>query len=278
MVTFGVRMQADARPGRWSGRTRRLKRGAGTPFRKLQSIKFLLTRDRVAVRRFLTARYPLHLGYRDKIDLLRRFTHITNHVRGYHSLAEILTVCDAIFRRADGRALVVVEAGAGSGSSTAKLSIATQLAGGRLIAFDSFQGIPDNDELHHLRDGRPLRFNARAFRGRLAAVEKRIATYGAPEVVELRKGLFADTLPALDGHVDVGLLDVDLVSSTRTCVEQLMPRLAPGGVLFSQDGHIRETIELLEDTEFWRDTLGVPPPQIGYHCGDKLVELTPSVR
>ncbi len=269
-------MRPNGEAGRWSRPPRWIKRGAGTPYRKLQSIKFLLTRDRTAVTRFLAAQYPLRLSTGDRVELLRRFTHTTNHNRGYHTLAELLTVCDAIFSRADGRDLVVLEAGTGGGSSTAKLSLATQLAHGRLVAYDSFQGIPDNDELHHLLDGRPLRFVRGAFRGRLTAVKKRVAEYGAPGVVELTKGLFDDTLPHLDTPVDVALLDVDLASSTKTCLRHIVPRLRQDGLLFSQDGHIRETIEIFEDTRFWSDDVGVPQPSYRTHWDGKLVELTPA--
>ena len=88
-VTFGVRMAPDGEPGRWVARRRFFKRGAGTPYRKLQSIKFLLTRDRRAVLDFLAARYPFDFPLRRRLQMLQRFTHVTNHVRGYHTLAEI---------------------------------------------------------------------------------------------------------------------------------------------------------------------------------------------
>lgn len=266
-VTFGVRMQDRSGAGRWSKRRHFVRRGTGTTYRRLQSLKFLLTRDRGAVRRFLSRDLALRLA------MLRDFYHVTHHVRGYHTLAELLTVTEEILAR---RRPVVVEAGAGFGGSTAKLSLATRAVGGRLHVFDSFQGIPDNDEAHHLLDGRPLKFRRGAFRGRLAAVKKRVAEYGAPEVCTYTKGLFADTLPGFSARIDVALLDVDLISSTRTCVTRLFPLLAPDGVMFSQDGHLRETVELLSAPDFWRDAVGVAPPRIeGLHRG-KLITIRPA--
>src|SRR5688500_1316911 len=85
---------------RWVRQRRFFQRGTGTLYRKLQSIKFLLTRDLTAVSSFLAARYPFDFPIERRIELLSKLTHTTNEVRGYHTLAEILTVSDRIFRRA----------------------------------------------------------------------------------------------------------------------------------------------------------------------------------
>lgn len=263
-----------ASPERWAADVERrwLRRGTGSVYRKLQSIQFLLTRDRRAVTAFLRARYPIALSIASRIRLIRDFTRITNAVRGYHTLAEMLIVCDRIFRRAGRPGLTVVEAGAGSGSSTAKLSLATRIAGGRLVVFDSFRGIPENDEKHRLLDGRNLEFRKGAFRGRFASVRKRIERFGAIEVCEFRKGLFADTLPRFADSVDVVLLDVDLVASTRICTAHLFPKLRRGGVLLSQDGHLQATVDLFRDPEFWR-SIGSDVPSIPGLGREKLLEI-----
>ncbi|HLT27990.1 MAG TPA: TylF/MycF/NovP-related O-methyltransferase, partial [Zeimonas sp.] len=41
---------------------------------------------------------------------------------------------------------MLVEAGCFKGGSTAKLSLLAELAGRELVVFDSFEGLPDNDE------------------------------------------------------------------------------------------------------------------------------------
>ena len=232
-----------------------------------------MTRDRAAVGRFSRQPYPFAFGLKDRIALIRAYLRITHRLRGYHTLAEMLEVTDAIFRLAGTRELTVVEAGAGSGSSTAKLSLAARAAGARLVVFDSFRGIPDNDEQHQLLDGTSLRFRKGAFRGRLAAVKRHVETLGAIEVCEFRKGLFEDTVPSFVGPAHIILLDVDLVASTRVCTKHLFGQLVPGGTLFSQDGHLRATVELFQDEAFWRSEVGVEPPEI---CGlgtDKLVRV-----
>lgn len=252
----------------------RVRRGPGTLYRRLQSLRFLLHRDRDAVLRFLVTRYPA-LPLRDRLGLVRRFVHTTNHVRAYHSQAEMLLVADAILRRAGRPDLTVVEAGVAKGASTAKLSVVTEIAGGRLHVFDSFQGIPPNDERHTNTWGRPVVFRTGAFRGRLPSVLRTVTTFGAPDVCTFHKGWFADTLPAFRTPVDVVLLDVDLLASTRTCLVHLFPLLRPDGVLFSQDGHLAATVALLRDERFWREEVGVAPPRLRGVGSDRLVEVRP---
>jgi O-methyltransferase len=250
-----------------------VRRGTGSVYRRAQSVRFLLGRDRAAVLAFLRAPYPVPVPLHVRLGLVRRFITTTNHVRTYHTQAEMLEVADCILQLADRPDLTVVEAGSGKGGSTAKLSLVTRLAGGRLVVFDSFRGIPPNEEVHRNLWGRRVEFRAGAFRGRLPSVRRAVARFGDPVVCDFRKGWFADTLPAFDGHVDVALLDVDLLSSTRTCLEHLVPRLRPGGVVFTQDGHLRAVVELLADARFWREDVGVGPPRIHGLGSTKLLAI-----
>jgi O-methyltransferase len=251
------------------------RRGPGSLYRRAKSLEYLLTRDRRAALAFLFAGDLPAVPLRRRVELLRRFVAITNAVRGYHTQAELLTISRAILRAAGGPGLTVVEAGCGFGSSTAKLSLAVRAAGGRLLVFDSFRGIPANEERHRHLDGRPVVFREGAFRGRLAAVRRTVARWGAIEVCEFHKGLFAETLPHLGARVDVAVLDVDLLASTRTCLVELVPRLRPGGVIFSQDGQLEATHRLLGDAGFWRDEVGVEPPRIEGLGRDKLLVIHP---
>ncbi|MEL7367538.1 MAG: TylF/MycF/NovP-related O-methyltransferase [Myxococcota bacterium] len=265
-------MSSARRP--WRG----YRRGPGSLYRKLKSLQYLATRDRSAAASFLcdvdlrAADMSGGSRLRSRFRLLRRFIHITNHVRGYHTLAEMLEVSQAILRMSGRADLTVVEAGAGYGSSTAKLSWAVAEAGGRLLVFDSFRGIPPNDEVHRHLDGRQVVFRRGAFTGRLAAVRRTIERFGVPEVCEFHKGWFEDTLADFTTPVDIALLDVDLLSSTQTCLRALYPRLRQGGAVFSQDGHLEAIVALMRDAEFWA-SLGVAKPQIRGLGTAKLLRL-----
>jgi len=271
-VTYGVIIGERGDAARWKNERRLLRRGPGTFYRKLQTLEHLARRDRGAVARFLAA--PCPVSRRTRLGLLRRFLSITNAVRGYHTLGEILEVSARVLRLAGRPGLTIVECGSAAGASTAKLSLVARAAGARLHVFDTFRGIPDNEERHHLLDGTPIRFVKGAFRGRLGAVQRRVRELGAVEVCTFHKGLFEDTLPAFEGVVDVGLLDVDLVASTRTCVRELFPRLRRGGALYSQDGHLRATHELLADEGFWLEDVGFARPRIADLGREKLLVIT----
>lgn len=240
----------------------------------MQSLRFLVTRDRRAAIAFLRARWPRPVPVRRRLALLAAFIRCTNAVRGYHTLAEILTVCDHVLRRAGAPDLTVVECGTGKGASTAKLSLAVREAGGRLLAFDSFRGIPGNDERHVSLDGRSLTFRTGAFAATLPSVRRVLDRHGAPEVCRLEKGWFRDTLPRLDAGIDVALIDVDLLDSARTCLVEIGRRMRPGGTILSHDGHIAAIAALLRDPDFWRREVGVEPPRVVGAGDRKLVELT----
>lgn len=243
-----------------SVRSRSRRRGPGTAYRARETLRFLAGRDRRAVIALLRCR---SIPLRRRIALLRACLRSTHHLRGYHALAEAIEVGLAVLGRA--RPLVV-ECGVGKGSSTCKLSHFVREAGGELHAFDSFRGMPANDEVHEHLDGRRTRFREGAFRGRLAEVRRNLERFGAQEVTTLHKGWFTETLPefvaSVPRPIDVVLLDVDLVESTRTCLRVLFPHLAADGLVFSQDGHLRRVAELLGDEGFWREEVGVDPPRI----------------
>lgn len=260
--------QARALDGRRSRR-----RGPGTWYRRAKSIEFALGRDRAAILAFLRADYPIAVPLRARLRLVGDFIRITNHVRTYHTQAEMLTVADRILRRAGRPNLTVLEAGAGKGGGTAKLSLVARLAGARLIVCDSFRGMPPNAEVHENLWGRQTEFREGAFRGTLSVVRRTVARFGAPERCRFVKGWFAETLPELRARLDVVLLDVDLVESTRTCLRHLYPRMREGGVLFSQDGHLRATIDLLADRTFWTELVGVASPPVLGLGARKLLEI-----
>ena len=72
----------------------------------------------------------------------------------------------------------------------------------------------------------------------------------------------------------MAFIDVDLQESTKTCLQYLYPRLAPGGSIFSHDGHLRLCVEAMDDDEFWRRVVGcAKPPMPGLRVS-KLVRIT----
>jgi O-methyltransferase len=73
--------------------------------------------------------------------------------------------------------------------------------------------------------------------------------------------------------VAAAYLDVDLVLSNRVCLRHLYPRLAPGGVLYLQDGHLPLVIELLRDERDWKEEVGCRLPAIDGFGHRKLIRI-----
>src|SRR5262249_38216430 len=130
-----------------------------------------------------------------------------------------------------------------------------------------------NREVHRNLWGRRVEFRAGAFRGRLPSVRRTVARFGEPLVCDFRKGWFADTLPAFEGHVDVALLDVDLLTSTRTCLQHLVPPLRPRGVGLPQGRPPAGVRGPLGGPGFWRDGVGGEPARLPGVGAAKLLAI-----
>jgi Macrocin-O-methyltransferase (TylF). len=182
---------------------------------------------------------------------------------------------DAVLAHAGSEPSVIVEAGAYKGGSTAKLSLAASLSNRLLFVFDSFEGMPQHTENHGKNIfGRAAAFPAGSYRGSVEEVTAAVSRFGNLEVCRFVKGWFDDTMPRFHEAVAVAYLDVDLRSSTETCLTYLYPLLVPKGKMFSQDGHLPLILELLTDAAFWTRSLGaVEAPQLVGAGHSKLIEI-----
>ena len=106
-----------------------------------------------------------------------------------------------------------------------------------LWIFDTFEGLPaptpdDPDYVVALsREGE--------CRGEYQDVVNLLSELGVLENAHLVKGLFQETLPAMDlPQISVLHLDGDWYESTKVCLEYLYDRVSPGGIIQIDDyGH-----------------------------------------
>lgn len=210
--------------------------------------------------------------------LARAFRAIHREILASHTHEELIEIVNAILSLPPQVEGALLEAGCFKGASAAKLSLVARVTGRPLILCDSFEGIPENDESHgQTLDGVQADFRAGQYRGELDEVRAAIGRHGDPETCRFVKGWFEDTLPTLTEPIAVAFMDVDLAASTRTCIRELYPRLSPGGILFSHDGHLPRCIEAMSDSDLWAGT-GEPLPIIEGLGTRKLVRMTkPSV-
>ncbi len=218
----------------------------------------------------LLSKRGLKASFYQRLLMIKQLYKISYAIPCPHTQHEILSFIGTILSMPQHIEGCVVEAGSYKGGSTAKFSIAARIVDRQLVVFDSFEGIPENNEL--APNGKPYH-PAGIWCGTLDEVETNIREFGAIEVCQLIKGWFDDTMPKFNRPIVAVYLDVDLASSTRTCLRYLYRLLAPGGVLYSQDGHLPLVIDVFNDDRFWEEEVGCPKPHIEGLGKQKLIKI-----
>jgi len=206
----------------------------------------------------------------DKLKLIDknvRSAHNQSHI--LHFLIEILEIPDTV----EG---CIVEAGAFKGASTAKISLFAAHKKRKLHVFDSFEGLPLNDEQHDKStEGHSIKnwFEKGNFSGSLDEVKSNLEKYGNSSVVTYHKGWFEDTMPLFKEKIALIYLDVDLAGSTKTCLINLYPLLQPGGAIVSQDGDFPLVAAVFKDNQFWKTEVGVSDMPVIEGIGKKITVI-----
>lgn len=242
-------------------------------FSPVDAVRTVVALRRPWLRAFL-ADPDVQISRAERFRLVERFYAADRGIRNAHAVPELLQVARFVLSLDPGTPGCLVEAGAFKGGSAACLSRVARLAERRFVVFDSFEGIPENDEEHGTAmGGNAVAFPKGSYAGSLEEVRANVQAHGDLAVCEFRKGWFEDTMPEFREPVAAAYVDVDLVSSTRTCLRELYPQLVPGGRIFSQDGHLPRVVELLEDERFWRDEVGCEKPEMRGLHESKIVEI-----
>lgn len=230
-------------------------------------------RDLTGAARFVLRR-DLSIPFMARLRFVLHIYSISFRVDCAHTQDEILAVATAVLKIPKEVEGVIIEAGCFKGGSTAKFSLLARLANRRLVAFDSFEGLPDNDESNQKSMfGEVPNFDQGKYLGSLQEVRQNIDRYGDLERCTFRKGWFDETMPSFSEKIVAGYIDVDLASSTKTCLKYLFPRLQRGGSLFSQDGHLPLVQEVLADDTFWVREVGCKKPHMEGLFKEKLVRM-----
>jgi O-methyltransferase len=199
---------------------------------------------------------------------------INSKVNSPHRQEEILGFVNAMckYRDVEGS---YIECGCFKGSSTAKFSLVAKILNKKLYVFDSFEGIPENNENHDFNIyGEKSGFKKGDFSGGLEEVKSNIQNFGAIDQCIFVKGWFDNTMPGFKEKLAAAYIDVDLASSTKTCLQFLYPLLIEGGTIMSQDGHLPLVIDVFKEVEFWRTKLNLEPPKVVGLGNEKLIYFT----
>lgn len=236
----------------------------------------------------LTAEWPLlrfqwapsrDASYTLRRSLAKGIKVVHGNVRSAHTHGEMVALFENALAMPKNVEGCIVEAGCFKGGSTAKLSLVAKACGRRLVVLDSFQGIPENSEAHGTTTtGEEANFTKGLYCGELEEVRENVRRFGEIDVCEFVPGWFDETMPRLTEPVAMAFVDVDLASSTRTCLQYLYPLLVPGGTIFSHEGHLPLCIAAMSDDRFWTDVVGSPRPDMPDLGTRKLVRITKPAR
>ena len=205
-------------------------------------------------------------------QLIKRFNRIQREIDCPHNPSHLLRVAAEFLGVSTNG--VFIEAGCYKGGSTAKLSLIAEEANRELVVFDSFRGLPDNDEPHSTTiHGESIEgwFQQGEFAGTLDEVVNNVTEHGRIGACRFVEGWFEDTMSQFVEPVAAAFLDVDLAESTRTCIKYFYPLIEPGGVMISQDGEFPLVLEVFEDRGFWEREVGITPPVVEGLGTDKLL-------
>jgi len=159
----------------------------------------------------------------------------------------------------------VIECGTYKGGSASNLSLACKMAGKKLLLFDSFEGLPQNDW-----------YDRGEFAGNTDEVMKNIKKYGDIACCEFYKGWFEETLPSLNRPIMLAWLDVDLPESLHTCVLNIWRNLVDGGYIFIDECMDTNYSALFYSEKWWDKYFSCKPPGlIGAGTGLPLGQIYP---
>lgn len=219
-------------------------------------------------------KYIQNVPFKKKLFIVKQLYQIDFNIISPHTQYEMLSFILVMLKLAPEIKGNIVEAGCYKGISTAKFSLAANIIHRTLVVFDSFEGIPQNDENHYKSIfGRKVNFKKGDYCGTLDEVKNNVAKYGKIENCRFIKGWFDDTMPNFKEPIAAIYLDVDLALSTRTCLKFLFPLLSKGGTLFSQDGHLPLVLDVFNDEKFWLDEVGFKKPVIQGFGKNKLLKI-----
>ena len=238
------------------------------------SVQYFVNKlDYTIVDDFIENNYGKEYGLmkKDRIVLINRILEILKNINSASSVQSLTTLLKKVISLPPVSSGVIVECGSFEGASTSVLSIGAKLVDRKLIVYDSFEGLPDV-ETNEPRYYPHLSVYGYYLKGMYSATEEKVAKniklYGEIVNVEFRKGLFEDTLKKHQERIDFIFMDVDLSSSTKTCIKYLWPKLNENSYIFSDDACDMDVVKLWFDKEWWNKNFSIDPPgYIGSGCG-----------
>ena len=169
----------------------------------------------------------------------------------------------------------IVECGCYQGASSVSLSIFSKIVGKNLIIYDSFEGLPPDEDNVGKRNYPFLNltgtYKKGMYKSSIENVINNLKFYGEYDLCELRKGYFNKSLIQHKEKIDFLFLDVDLVKSTSDCIKHLWNFVNNESYIYTDDACDMDVVKFWFDKEWWNKNLDCDPPNyIGSGCGINL--------
>jgi hypothetical protein len=233
-------------------------------------MKAFISRSVERMVRFFQALAFIHVGPAsvsrgDRSRIVRRIraSHRANPGRSASTFGEQLYLVRSILKIPADRHGVIAEFGCFKGMSTVAISIAARHVNRRVLVFDSFEGLPADDEaVHQVVSGNQVAYKKGDYAGTLDEVRDVVTRFGEPGQVEFVRGFFSETLPQRPAGEQYALIfeDADLLSSVRDILQHAWPRLVPGAVFFCHEALDLEVAKLFFDENYWQKQHGQTAP------------------
>jgi len=220
-------------------------------------------------------------GFLSRTKLLVRLIRIHLKVPGGVSLPETLFLIETIDSAPTSG--ILLEIGSWKGLSTSCLSLVAESRRQRLIAVDTFSGLPRTEGPCPVAScpKRSYLFEQGAYVASLDEFWSNVNRYGCGAVVTTLQGDVCNmgTLGLPRGmRIAYAFLDVDLPTSYEGALRLMAPHIGGGTRIHLHEGLLEPILSLAQNSGFWA-TLGLPPPKVEILQATKrlrtlLVELT----
>ena len=214
--------------------------------------------------------FDLNVG--DKKKIIKRIKTSLAKVESATNLETHLELGKKILSLSKNDKGFIVECGAFKGASSISLSIFSQIVDRKLIIYDSFEGLPEDNDQIEGRDYPHLKvtgvYKKGMYKGVLEEVQANLKYYGEYDNCIFRKGFFNETLKTHKEKIDFLFMDVDLAQSTKDCILYLWPFVNNEKYIFTDDACDIDVVSIWFDNEWWMKNLNCNAPgYVGSGCG-----------
>lgn len=223
---------------------------------------------------FINSPYGINYGVtrKSRIDLLKKFLIINQNIESATSLEVHITIAKNLLELpVINQKSFIVECGCFKGASTSALSLICDIIDRKIIVYDSFKGLPKdnfNQKIIYPHLNLDGYYKEGMFKSDFNEFEQNVSKFGNINHCIVREGFFEESLKLHKEQIDFIFLDVDLLSSTKTCIKYLWPYLKDGQKVFTDDSCDLNNVKIWFDDFWWNETFNENAPgYIGSGCG-----------